>query len=142
MKPFLKSALHRRRHRDRGFTLVEIPISLMVFAIGVLTVAALISAGIRSGSKAGGQTRASEMASQCVERLLSTPNSDSTMTAGSHQDNPYPYPGGYYLTWVIEDNQPISLCKRVTVTVHWPTATAANPVRLVAISPQADDQTP
>lgn len=127
---------------ERGFSLVEIPISLMLLSIGVLTLAGLLAAGIRTGAKSGVQTRASELAAQTVERLLSTPNSDSTMTAGSHQSSPYPAQGSYYITWVVEDNQPISLCKRVTVTVRWPRYNSPNPVRLVAVSPQADDQAP
>lgn len=129
----------RHRSDNRGFTVIEVLIALIVFAIGALSVAALIPAGTKSNTSAGEETRASETGAACVEKLLASPYNSATLTPGGHADPANPYPGSYYVTWNVEENQPINLCKRITVTVRWPLANSANRVRLVAVTPRAND---
>ncbi|MEO5616181.1 MAG: prepilin-type N-terminal cleavage/methylation domain-containing protein [Candidatus Eisenbacteria bacterium] len=135
------SALDPSRDRvaQRGFGLIELAIAIVVLAIGVLGLAALMPMGTRSAAKSGEVTRASELASSLAERLLATPYGDPDLTNGSHQATPYPISGGYYLTWVVEDDQPIISCKRVTITIRWPSPAAANSAQLVIVSPRAND---
>ena len=128
------------RDSERGFGLIELAIALVVLAIGVLGLASLMPAGTRSAAKSGEVTRASELASELAERLLATPYFDPDLAAGSHTSSPSPALGGYYLTWVVEPNQPISSCKRVTVTVRWPNASGPNQAQLVMVNPRANDQ--
>jgi type IV pilus assembly protein PilV len=128
------------RNSERGFGLIELAIALVVLAIGVLGLASLMPAGTRSAAKSGEVTRASELASQLAERLLSTPYFDPDLDAGSHTSTPSPAPGGYYLTWVVEPDQPFTSCKRVTVSVHWPSASGPNQAQLVVVNPRANDQ--
>ena len=126
----------------RGFSMMEILVALIVIAIGVFSMTALIPAGTRSNTKAGQQTRGSELASVTMERLLSTPYGDPDLDAGNHSDPNNPLDGGYFVTWVVEVDQPITRCKRITVETHWPTATATNQVRLIGVNPQANDEAP
>ncbi len=121
---------------------MEILVALIVIAIGVFSLTALIPAGTRTNSKAGQQTRGSELASVTMERLLSTPYNDPDLDPGTHTDPNNPYPGNYYVSWTVDADQPITKCKRITVETHWPNATASNQVRLVGVNPQANDTGP
>ena len=82
-------------------------------------------------------TRASELCSQVMERLLDTPYDDPDMDDGGHTDANNPYDGHYFVSWNVETNQPIDSCKRVTVTVRWPNSFSLTSVRLVAVSPES-----
>lgn len=129
----------RGRIPERGFSLIELAMAIVVLAIGVLGLAALMPMGTRSAAKSGEVTRASELASALAERLLATPYSDPDLASGTHQATPWPQQGGYYLTWVVEDSQPIANCKRVTVTIRWPSPSSPNKAQLVIVSPRAND---
>lgn len=129
----------RGRLPERGFGLIELAVAIVVLAIGVLGLAALMPMGTRSAAQSGEVTRASELASAQAEKLLATPYGDPDLTPGAHQATPYPHSGGYYLTWVVEEDQPIASCKRVTVTIRWPSPTAPNKAQLVIVTPRANN---
>jgi type IV pilus assembly protein PilV len=120
--------------RDRGFTLVEVMVALVVFAVGALSMVALFPLGSRSVADAGQQTRASELATTTMERLLVTPYLDPTLDAGAHTATGSPFSNIYHVTWDVEDNQPVAGCKRITITVRWPLATSTTRVRLVGVA--------
>jgi prepilin-type N-terminal cleavage/methylation domain-containing protein len=129
----------RARGPESGFGLLELSMAIVVLAIGILGLAALTPMSTKSAASSGEVTRASEVASAQAEKLLATPYGDPNLSAGDHTAASNPSPGGYYLTWRVEDDQPIPLCKRVTVTVRWPQATSANQARLVIVCPRAND---
>jgi type IV pilus assembly protein PilV len=126
-----------RTHCAKGFTLVETMIALVVLSLGVLALASLMPMGTKKISNSASRTRASELAATLAERLLSTPYADSALVAGSHTDDESPYEGQYYLSWSVEDDQPISACKRVTVYARWPTSTSSQNARVVVVTPRA-----
>jgi type IV pilus assembly protein PilV len=119
----------------RGFTLIEVMVALVVFAVGVLSLAMLIPLGTKGISRSGETTRASELSVAAMEKLLATPYDDDDLTAGTHTDTANPYNGSYYITWVVEVDQPITSCKRITVRVRWPMSNSATNVRLVGVKP-------
>ena len=125
------------RRRESGFTLVEVLVALMVFVIGVLSIAAIMPSGSRSVGRSGDQTRASELAAACAERLLSTSYSNPTLTSGSHSDPANPYNGKYYVSWTVEDNQPMAQCKKVTVDVRWPIPLSAPGASVIIVVPRS-----
>jgi len=125
------------RRPQAGFTLVEVLVALMVFVIGILSIAAMMPSGSRSVNRSGDQTRGSELASACAERLLSTTYTDPTLTAGSHPDPANPYDGKYYVFWSVQDDQPMAQCKRATVDVRWPTALSAPGASVVIVVPRS-----
>lgn len=119
----------------RGFTLIEVMVALVVFAVGVLSLAMLIPLGTKGISRSGQTTRASELSVSTMERLLSTPYDDGDLSVGTHNDPGNPYTGSYYVQWVVEGDQPITSCKRITVRVRWPRSNSATNVRLVGVKP-------
>jgi hypothetical protein len=112
-------------------------IALAIFAIGIMALGALMPMGSKKISTSAGRTRASELTATCAEKLLATPYADPDLTAGTHQDPGNPYPGGFYVTWTVEDDAPISQCKRVTVVTRWPLPASPLSARLVVVTPQA-----
>ncbi len=124
----------------RGFTLIEVMVALVVFAIGVLSLAALIPLGTKGISRSGETTRASELSASTIERLLATPYGDGDLDAGAHSDPQNPYNGRYWTTWSVEDNQPITDCKRVTVTVRWPRSGSPTNVRVIGVKPRSEGE--
>jgi prepilin-type N-terminal cleavage/methylation domain-containing protein len=120
----------------RGFSLIEVMVAVMVFAIGALSLAAVIPLGSGKASQAGRQTLAAELATDRAERLLSTPYDDPDLEAGVHLDPANPRDRYYFVRWNVEADQPVTACKRVTITVHRPALTSPAVVRFVVVVPQ------
>ena len=106
-----------RLRSSSGFSLIEVMIALIVFAIGVLALAVCVPLGTRKITRAGQQTRASTLAAERAEQLLMTPYGNGDLTAGNHTDVNNPVEGIYYVQWDVSDDQPIASCKRVFIHV-------------------------
>lgn len=109
-----------RRGRIRGkagFTLIEVLVALVVFAIGILSLGITIPMATKRINSAGTQTRASALATERAETLLITPYDHGDLTQGTHTDPNNPVEGSYYVKWVVTDDQPIAACKRIVVSV-------------------------
>lgn len=65
-----------RTNRERGFTLFEVLITIVVVSIGLLGLAGLQFAGLRAANSAQEHTLASLLAQDIQERILANPNSD------------------------------------------------------------------
>jgi len=133
-------ARDRSARGARGFTLVEVMVALIVFAVGMLSLALLMPAGTRGIRRAGQNTRGSELAASSIERLLATPYGDPDLSLGAHNDTGNPYDSKYFVSWAVDTGQPITNCKRITVTVCWPTATSTTNVRLVGVKPLSEGE--
>jgi prepilin-type N-terminal cleavage/methylation domain-containing protein len=125
------------RREPAGFTLVEVLVALMVFVIGLLSIAAMMPSGSQSVNRSGDETRGSELASACAERILATAFTDPSLAIGTHPDPANPYNWKYYVSWTVEDNQPMPQCKRATVTVRWPTPLSPPGATVVVVVPRS-----
>ncbi len=119
-----------------GFTLVEVMIGMVIFAIGILSVAAMQTGATRGNTSANKTTRAFTVCSDRMEFLKSLPYTDARLIAGNYPqilpaaenddiDNDYDgaideagETGQVDLTWTIADNVNT---KRIDVTVTWRT---------------------
>lgn len=121
----------RAARPSAGFTLIELMVALVVFAIGVLSLGLVVPLATNRVNAAGVQTRASALAAERAETLLMIPYGDADLTAGTHADPANPI-DGYYVQWRVTDNQPINGCKRVVVFVSkW--STSARPAASVTV---------
>jgi type II secretory pathway pseudopilin PulG len=118
--------------------MIELLIALAIFAVGVLSLAAIIPSGARRSDSAGQQSRASEFAAAEAEELLDTNYSDGSLSVGSHDDPDNPRLQQYYVQWNVEGDQPITNCKRVTITVRRSSTLAPVIARLVILKPLAE----
>ena len=73
-----------RKIDSAGFSLLEVLLAVSIFAIGILAVASMQIATIKSNTSATKNTRAIECASDRVERLMALSYFDPSLTAGSY----------------------------------------------------------
>jgi type IV pilus modification protein PilV len=81
----------------RGFTLIEVLISLAIFSIGILAVAGMQIQSVNLNAKARMQTEATNLAVECLERLKMLPYDDPDLdeAANPHQEQS----GSYTVQW-------------------------------------------
>jgi prepilin-type N-terminal cleavage/methylation domain-containing protein len=125
------------RRPQAGFTLIEIMFAMVIFAIGVMALMACIPMASKRIMKSGAETRASSIASEAAENLLTVPYGNATISSGTHNDPANPHDGLYYTRWVVEDDQPLTSCKRITITVARGAISNTPVVRLVVVTPQS-----
>ena len=120
----MTARIHRNAHPERGTTLIELMVSLVVLSIGVLGVSQLFPTGTRVQVQDRIRTEASQLAREKIEQLSNVATSDPAMTAGRH-------PGGgateklgdvgklerYYDVEPLP--APLDNLKRITVSVTW-----------------------
>jgi len=93
-------------------------VAVVVFTVGALGLGAVIPMGVNRVSDSASDTRASALAASRCETILETPYDDPDLDPGNHVDPANPYEGLYNVEWNVEDNQPLTACKRVTVVVR------------------------
>ena len=106
---------------NKGFTLIEVLITIAIFAIGVLAVASMQYWSVRNTASGNIMTQASNLARAQMETLKSVPN--ITSLANGASANPIDAdgnPGGIFTrTWVIANPLGTSGTRRIDVTVGW-----------------------
>ena len=113
----------RRLQNDEGFTLIEVLIAISIFAFGLLSVAAMQISAIQVNSTAGQITTRSTWAQDKLEELMALPYTDPLLVDNNsavgvmtnHTDTSPPT--GYTITWSVDNNNPVSSTKLITVTV-------------------------
>jgi type IV pilus assembly protein PilV len=68
------------RSRSRGFSLIEVLITILILAIGLLGMAALQAVSMRSNQSANFRTQATALAYMIIDRMRA--NSDAVQTGG------------------------------------------------------------
>jgi prepilin-type N-terminal cleavage/methylation domain-containing protein len=115
---------HDSRPLDqRGVTLIELCIALVVLAVGLLAVGQMFPAGQRSSVQSRVRTDASFFVQQKIEELSTLNWYDAALTAGRHPAGSVcdTLSAGHCLRFYNVDVLPAPLnnLKRVAVTVSW-----------------------
>ncbi|MCJ7663966.1 MAG: type IV pilus modification protein PilV [Desulfobacterales bacterium] len=107
---------HMRRLRDqRGFTLLEVMIALVILAVGLLGLASLQIMAIKGNSYGQQMTVASTLAQNQLEQLRRTAGA---LTAGG--DTVTDQNGiTYARNWAVQVNQPQQGMTIVVITISW-----------------------
>jgi type IV pilus assembly protein PilV len=121
-----------RRIKDtRGFTLLEVMITLVILAIGLLGLAGLQIMAIKGNSFGQQMTVASTLAQNQLEALResagSLSNGNDLVTAQNGIR--------YTRTWTVAANQPLANMDTVNITVSWagPTGSGSEATRTITI---------
>jgi type IV pilus assembly protein PilV len=135
-------------NNSQGFTLIEIMIAMVIFVVGMLSVAAMQTSATKGNNTANRSTRAFTWCSDRMEVLMSLPYTDANLVGAPDPgitytpaqtadgiDNDYDgqideagESGVVNITWNVVDNDgvagappPPDNTKRITVTVTWRT---------------------
>jgi type IV pilus assembly protein PilV len=113
-----------------GFTLIEVLISITVFAIGILAVITMQTSGVLGNAKAQTISEAVNQAAEQVETLLNTSYSSITDGAGTNAGQAglddglsvttadgSAVSGNYNIYWNVWDGAPATNCKTIRVIV-------------------------
>lgn len=112
------------RRSERGASLIELMIALVVLALGILAVSQLFPAGTRSQVSDKMLTTANYYAQEKIEILNHLPFSDAQLTDGRHPAGIVEEACGTSGRWlrhyeVTTLASPLDNLKKVTVTVSW-----------------------
>ncbi|OGR03625.1 MAG: hypothetical protein A2520_06890 [Deltaproteobacteria bacterium RIFOXYD12_FULL_53_23] len=121
------------RKRQKGFTLVEVLVAIMVLTIGILGVAAMQITSMGGNTLAVRITKASTWGGDTIETLMGRAYTHAdlvddngngvlglnhTDTAGSLADGGPVVNGDFTVFWNVADNYPIFGCKTIRVLVR------------------------
>ena len=100
---------------EDGYTLIEVLISLTIFAVGMLAVAGMQTSAIRMNSAAGKLTNLSTWGMDKIEELSALSYSDPLLDSAynPHQERLR----NYTIFWTVIDDNPVTNIKSITVTV-------------------------
>lgn len=108
------------RGDQRGVTLVELMIALVVLALGVMAVGALFPTGAREASKDNVFTVAHYHAQEKVEQLQRRTWNDPALALGRHPGTDEDL-GSVWRRWYEVSSMPAPLdnLRKITVSVYW-----------------------
>ncbi|MBI5170064.1 MAG: prepilin-type N-terminal cleavage/methylation domain-containing protein [Candidatus Eisenbacteria bacterium] len=131
--------MHHHRtsaRRERGMSLVEVLVALVILSVGVLAVARLFPAGTRAQAQDHLTTSANDYAQEKIEQLTGMHWSDSTLSVGRHPAGSATETLGsgrwHRFYTVTAMNAPLDNLKRVDVTVTYSGAGKSSASSVVA----------
>jgi len=118
----MTARIHRNSDPERGSTLLELLVALVVLSIGVLGVAGLFPTGTRVQVQDRIRTEASQLSREKVEQLHNVTVGDPSLAVGRHPATPEVLgeAGGlkrYYDVELLA--APLDNLRKVTVSVTW-----------------------
>jgi prepilin-type N-terminal cleavage/methylation domain-containing protein len=115
---------------QKGITLVEIMIAVLIFGIGISVAMRTVPESSVITTRGRNISIATNLAAEKVEELMRVPWGDADLNAGNHDDPDNPLDVHYQRSWTVTDDVPIQGMKRVSVTVGFPTSSADSTVTL------------
>lgn len=105
----------RRMKRSEGFSVVEILVAVVVFAIGVMGLAGLIPLATRNLNRSAGTTSAHTLAQGKLEELENA-NGTGALVAGTGADT---LQSRFARRWTVTENSPLPGMTSIRVEVNW-----------------------
>lgn len=125
---------------ERGFTLIEVIMAMIVLTVGVGIVSSIIADVSRKNFLSNNHTQAVIMAQNKIEELLNNGYDSPNLDEGQYENplNPINAAGDssgvFYQYWRIDDVRPIDKSKQITSWIQWADKNnTTQTVRLTAI---------
>jgi type IV pilus modification protein PilV len=117
----MKRKRNIKNDRDKGFTLIEVLIAIIILSIGLLGMAALAVGIIKGNTFSNDLTEATTLAQDMMEDIQElgyngTPSSDTTAIEAYGTIANYPY---FKRVTETDLDNPVAGIKMVTVTTYW-----------------------
>jgi type IV pilus assembly protein PilV len=104
------------KRKERGFSLIEVLISLTILAFGMLAVGGMQITSAKGGFSSSSVTNATILAQSKLEELKRLPYNDSNLGEGKHNEGLLP---DSIFSRVCDIADISSTMKVITVTVRW-----------------------
>lgn len=105
--------------KEAGFTLIEVMMSAVVLAIGLLALAAMQTAAIKANYQAKKQTLAVALAENQIESYRNTPYASLPLGTITESGLVSGDVGHFTRVTTIQNNTPLEGLKTITVSVSW-----------------------
>jgi len=116
--------IFKNERSEKGFTLLEVMIAIVILTFGILVVASMQTSSIDGNSVANKLTEGTSWAGNKMEELLTIPDTDAQLSSGTH--GPETAMSGdisYDVNWEVIDSvdpsNPLADAKLIIVTVTW-----------------------
>lgn len=118
-----------------GYSMVEVVITMAVFAIGALTVCQLLILTFQSNKTGNEITQAALLAEARMEALKNVPDISTLASAVESNINHYGQPGGIY-TRITSITNPTGgdYSRQIVVTIRWVTKSRVRRVTLTSLT--------
>jgi prepilin-type N-terminal cleavage/methylation domain-containing protein len=130
--------LRSGRGCERGSTLIEVLVALVIFGGAIVGFAVATTSARRNGDSSRFEAEATTLAIDKLEELRTLESNDAELSVGAHADGSNPLrpdgtPGGVYTrTWQVTNALPTSGMRRVEMRVRWPSPLGERSVLLVS----------
>lgn len=86
---------------EKGFSMIEMMIALVLLMVGLLAVAQMQIAAIQGNSSANRMSRATTLGSDRIEKLIKRSYKHADLTEGDHADAANPIDNYYNIFWTV-----------------------------------------
>lgn len=118
---------------DRGFTLLEAMIAILIFSIGILATVSMQTSSLNANMLARQNTEAASNAASVIENLRPLDYiEDAELTDGTHT---LPDQDQYTFTYDVQRNTIIDNTMLINIIVNWTVRGVQKSINLVAIKP-------
>ena len=109
---------------EKGFTLSEVLVALVVLSLGLLALESMHLAAIQVNTVAKRLTQATTLAQERAELLMALPYNDPTLTDTTSKGSFTSYtdsqpPQGYTIRWEVDTDAPSGGIKTINIYVTW-----------------------
>jgi type II secretion system protein I len=129
MRDVTRGRTRRPRCATAGFTLLEVVVALVIFAVGVLAIIDLFSGSLRLSEGARDVSAAQVYASQRMEEALLSPNPEPGVESGAFGEK---YRWETKTTWETSEEDSPFREVRIRVTIRWDDGAQERSVDLAA----------
>ena len=116
-----------------GMSLVEIMVAMAIMGLGIVMVMRTLPDSSRATTRARNVSKATNLAQEKLEQLMSTPYADADLADGTHADTENPIEGAFNRSWAVQADTPYTDMKTVMITVSYPSSKSDSTVTINSI---------
>ena len=116
-----------------GAGLIEILVALVIFGLGIGMAMRLLPETNTATTRGRNLTKATNLAQEKLEELVSLEYDDAELNDGTHNDADNPVDVHFTRSWVVAVDNPAPGMKHLTVTVSFPSDNSDNAATLTSI---------